>query len=56
MTLLNHQIVSGRHQILVSKPDGSYRMCTDYRKVNSCTKADTSPLPRLDDCIDKIGH
>ena len=42
--------------ILVPKPDGSFRMCTDYRKVNSCTKTDTFPIPRIDDCIDKIGR
>ena len=41
--------------ILVPKPDGSYRMCTDYRKVNSVTKTDTFPIPRMDDCIDKVG-
>ncbi|KAL3866009.1 hypothetical protein ACJMK2_043350 [Sinanodonta woodiana] len=31
-------------------------MCTDYRKVNSVTKTDSFPLPRIDDCIDKIGN
>ena len=31
-------------------------MCTDYRKVNSVTKTDTFPIPRIDDCIDNIGH
>ena len=41
--------------ILVPKPDGSYRMCTDYRKVNCVTKTDTFPIPRMDDCIDKVG-
>ena len=41
--------------ILVPKPDGSYRMCTDYRKVNNITKSDTFPIPRIDDCIDRIG-
>ena len=41
--------------ILVPKPDGSYRMCTDYRKVNNVTKSDSFPIPRMDDCIDKIG-
>ena len=41
--------------ILVPKPDGSYRMCTDYRKVNNVTKSDTFPIPRIDDCIDRIG-
>ena len=42
--------------ILVPKPDGTYRMCTDYRKVNSATKTDSFPIPRIDDCIDKIGR
>ena len=41
--------------ILVPKPDGSYRMCTDYRKVNSVTKTDSFPIPQMDDCIDKVG-
>ena len=42
--------------ILVPKPDGTYRMCTDYRKVNNETKSDTFPVPRMDDCIDRIGN
>lgn len=42
--------------ILVPKPDNTFRMCTDYRKVNSLTKTDSFPIPRIDDCIDKIGQ
>ena len=30
-------------------------MCTDFRKHNSVTKTDTFPIPRIDDCIDKVG-
>ena len=30
--------------ILVPKPDGAFRMCTDYREVNSVTKTDTFPI------------
>ena len=41
--------------ILVPKPDGTYRLCMDFRKVNSVTKTDSYPIPRIDDCIDKIG-
>ena len=41
--------------ILVPKPDGSYRFVTDFRKVNNVTKTDSFPIPRIDDCIDKIG-
>uniref|UniRef100_A0A8K9UAB6 Gypsy retrotransposon integrase-like protein 1 n=1 Tax=Oncorhynchus mykiss TaxID=8022 RepID=A0A8K9UAB6_ONCMY len=40
--------------ILVPKPDGTSRLCTDYRRVNAVTKS-YFPLPRLDDCIDRIG-
>ena len=42
--------------VLVPKPDKSYRFCTDFRKVNVVTKTDSYPIPRIDDCIDKIGH
>jgi len=42
--------------ILVPKPDKSYRFCTDFRKVNAVTKADSYPLPRIEGCIDRVGH
>ena len=38
--------------IFVPKSDGTFRMCTDYIKVNSVTKTDTFPIPR----IYNIGH
>lgn len=41
--------------ILVPKPNNTYRMCTDYRKINTITKTDSYPIPRVDDCIDKVG-
>ena len=41
--------------ILVPKPDGTFRMCTDYRKVNSVIKTVSFPVPRMDDCTDNIG-
>ena len=41
--------------LLVNKPDGSFRFCTDYRKVNAVTKPDSFPLPRVDGCIDQVG-
>ena len=42
--------------ILVAKPDGSNRFITDFRRVNSVTKPDSVPIPRLLDCIDMIGN
>lgn len=41
--------------LLVPESNGSYRFCTDYRKVNSLTKPDSFPLPRMEDCIDRVG-
>ena len=41
--------------LLVPKPDNTARFCTDYRKVNSVTTPDSFPLPRMDDCIDRVG-
>ena len=43
--------------VLVSKPDGSKRMCLDFRKVNSHLAADVYPLPRLEDLVNSAsGH
>lgn len=41
--------------ILVGKPDGTVRFCTDYRKLNKITKPDAFPLPCMEDCIDQVG-
>src|SRR6201990_1502600 len=35
----------------VRKPDGTLRLCIDYRKLNSVTKGDSFPLPNLIDMI-----
>ena len=31
-------------------------LCTDFRKLNAITKTDSYPIPRIDDCIDRVGH
>ena len=41
---------------LVSKKDGSKRLCVDYRKLNIITCADPYPIPRVEDLIDDIGR
>ncbi|XP_073809789.1 uncharacterized protein [Danio rerio] len=41
--------------LLVEKSDGTFRFCTDYRRVNAVTKSDCYPLPRIDDCVDRVG-
>jgi transposase InsO family protein len=45
----------GSPLILVKKPDGSWRPCVDYRRVNLVSKGDAYPLPRLDDLVDRLG-
>lgn len=41
--------------VLVPKSDSAYRFCTDYRKINGLSKPDSFPLPRIEDCIDRVG-
>jgi len=40
--------------VMVRKKDGSWRFCTDYRKLNSVTHHDAYPLPRIDATLDSL--
>ena len=44
----------GAPVLFVSKPDGSLRMCIDYRLLNSQTIKNKYPLPRIDQLIDQL--
>ena len=35
--------------VLATKKDGSFRLCVDFRLVNSLTLKDSYPLPRIDE-------
>ncbi|CAB4443572.1 unnamed protein product [Rhizophagus irregularis] len=39
---------------LAGKKNGNYRFCIDYRKLNSVTKSDAYPLPRIDELLEKF--
>ena len=41
--------------VLARKKDGDYRFCVDFCRVNSVTKKDAQPMPRIDDILDQLG-
>lgn len=41
--------------VLVGKPDGSTRVCVDFRKLNAITVKDSYSLPRVDESLDCLG-
>jgi hypothetical protein len=41
--------------VLVRKKNGKQRLCIDYRELNSITRKDAYPLPRIDEMLDSFG-
>lgn len=42
--------------VLVKKKSGDYRMCIDYRKLNSITVKDKYPLPHIEDQLGRLAN
>ncbi len=40
--------------LLVQKKDGTKRFCVDYRQLNSVTKKDVYPIPRIEDVLERL--
>ena len=41
--------------IVVTRQDRPIRLCVDYRRLNTVSKMDAYPMPRIDDLIDGLG-
>ena len=41
---------------MVPKPDGSKRMCIDYRNLNDCTPDAYWPIPNIAEMLRRIGN
>ena len=60
--MLEHDIIEPSQSnwsspiVMVPKSDGTQRFCIDYRKVNAVSKSDSYPIPRIEDCIDRVGR
>ncbi len=42
--------------MLVPKKDGTLRFCLDFRKLNSVSKFDPYPMPRVDELVERLGR
>jgi hypothetical protein len=40
---------------MVPKPDGSKRMCIDFRNLNDCTEDASWPIPNITEMLRRIG-
>ena len=41
--------------LMVPKPDGTFRMCVDYRALNDCTADVSWPIPNIAEMLRRIG-
>ena len=44
----------GARVLFVPKPNGTLRMCIEYRGLNMLTRKNSYPMPRVDDLLDQL--
>lgn len=42
--------------LLIKKKEGDYRMCVDYRKLNSITKREAFPVPNIEETLNSLAN
>ena len=45
---------AGYQVLFVPKKNGKLRLCVDYRQLNDITVKDRTPLPRIDETMDRL--
>jgi hypothetical protein len=54
---VSEQATAYSQVLLTPKPNGAWRFCVDYRRLNACTIPSTEwPIPHIQRMIDRIGH
>ena len=46
----------GAPVLFVRKKNGEMRLCVDYRALNQVTKRHSHPLPRIDECLERLSQ
>jgi len=52
--ITHRQSPGGAPILFVPKPDGSLRLCVDYRQLNKLTILDKYPLPLMSELRDRV--
>jgi hypothetical protein len=62
LTMLKHKVIresraSAHSQVMLTpKPNGKWRFCVDYRRLNVVTKPNHWPLPKIKEMFNRLGH
>ena len=51
-----HRVRSPWGVVMIKKPDGTYRLSVDFRKLNAVTEKESYPLPKLEETLGKLSE